>query len=197
MAIYEYNSHNPHGGGFEGLRVVVSCCRSGIHQRYFNFRHRGKRVTPSREKAMRREAKAIDKEWRQQQAREQKGRRDEARPNRNADSPTSTGVGGIRMTFTVTRKHRAGRNVHYYAPAFVVHGSNDNRVFTRTIRVRRGEVMAGWAQAVRFYCEQKGIEGAGFRRLLRRRPPVARFEVVRQDMNKRLGHKIPKEKVPQ
>lgn len=197
MAIYEYDDTNPHPGQFEGLRVVVKCYRSGYLQRYFRFRRDdGEFVSLTEERRLRREAELLDRQWRERQARENRQRIRDARQLLNAGSPTATGVAGIRMTFVVDTKLRAGRVVRYYTPAFVVHGSHRGQRFSRTVRVQPGTVTQGWSEAVQTYCWHKGIDGSATRRLLRRQPPVAQFEAVRSDLCRRLGYEIQKERVP-
>ena len=190
MAVYEYNEHD-HPGQYQGLRVAR---RVGgeYRQRYFPFRHPdGRYLSLAEERALRAEAEALDRQWAVELVEARERQIADARPTARAIH--ATGVRGISAVFLNDRKHRAGRYITYYTPAFRVHGSEGGRRFYRAFRIPTLGYAGAWAEAVRFYAKAKGLKR--WAHLRRRQPDPLVFVRVRAHMMAH-GHAIPLEKLP-
>lgn len=174
------------------IRVAVSV-GGKLRQKYFHPRN------PEELEKARKQASALQNEWKFEAnmiAYERKKQRKET-----GSSAYVTGVSGIKMKFIayVKRRPEKGsktkrkRTVRYYTPAFIVSGSHNNQLFSKSFNIKSLGYDIAWFKAVSYLCDIKGIYATDA--LQKRKPPVEQFAVVYKWQSQQ-GHTIPKERLP-
>ena len=102
--------------------------------------------------------------------------------------PMCTGVRGIVLTYDRNKKFRAGEWKTYYYPIIKVNGSHNKIRFFKGFRIKTCGYNEAWNRAVTFYAESKCIKFYGH--LLKKRPDISQFEIVRQFLNKSRNYDI-------
>jgi len=186
MPIYEYD---------EGKRIRVAVSVGGrLRQKYFH---------PKTSEALdkdRIEAKKLDSGWKFE-ANMIASQKNRERSEKRRNSAYVTGVGGIKMKFLVNTKyrHKRGdpsgkkRKISYYTPAFVVSGSQDNKLFCRHFNIKTQGFDMAWFNAVNYLCKVKCISNND--QFLRKKPPVEQFQVI-MEWQRSQGHNIPEHRLP-
>jgi len=171
MAIYEYNEGD-HNGQFQGLRVAVSI-DSKVKQKYFSFRCNGKYVSLTKERTLRKEAKALEQQWKEEQAIFRAKRIANAIETFRGEPSYSTGVRGIQLKFAIENKFRGNEWRRYSYPVFIVSGSTKGVRFQDRFWINSGYEKA-WINAVKFLAKSKGIKD--YDHLIKRMPPQSRLK---------------------
>lgn len=131
MAVYELNNG-------QLLRVARSI-NGKLEQRYFSLIGLNK----TKQAAVRREAKALDREWAEAQEKARSQRVREA----STDRKHSTGVRGINL-------------VRRPSPAFRVQVQTNGKSHVREFSVKRLGAEKAWRQATKFLAECRGYKSA-------------------------------------
>ncbi len=129
MAVYELNNG-------QLLRVARSI-DGKLQQRYFSLIGLNK----TKQAAMRRDARALDKAWAEEQDKAKTKRVREA----STDKKHSTGVRGINL-------------VRRPSPAFRVQVQTKGKSHVREFSVKRLGAEKAWAQATKYLCECRGYK---------------------------------------
>ncbi len=129
MAVYELNNG-------QLLRVARSI-DGKLQQRYFSLIGLNK----TKQAAMRREARALDKQWAEKQENAKSRRVRDA----STDKKHSTGVRGINL-------------VRRPSPAFRVQVQTNGKSHVREFSVKRLGAQKAWAQATKFLAECRGYK---------------------------------------
>ncbi|CAA6811178.1 MAG: Unknown protein [uncultured Thiotrichaceae bacterium] len=186
MPIYEYD---------EGKRIRVAVSVGGkLRQKYYHPK------TPTALEQDRMAAKKLESEWKFE-ANMIASQKNRERSEKRRNSAYVTGVGGIKMKFLVNTKHRhkrgdlsgKKRKISYYTPAFVVSGSQDNKLFCRHFNIKTQGFNMAWFNAVNYLCKVKGISNND--QFLRKKPPVEQFQVI-MEWQRAQGHNIPEHRLP-
>ncbi len=175
------------------IRVAVSV-GGKLRQKYFHPKTEGKLIS-DREKA-----RAIAAEWKFE-ANIIAAQKNRERGEKRRSSAYVTGVGGIKMKFLVNTKKRPKRGaktkrkrkISYYTPAFVVSGSQEGKLYCKNFNIKTQGFDMAWFNAVCYLCSIKNISSLDH--LLKKKPPVEQFKVI-IDWQRKLGHKIPEERLP-
>ena len=175
------------------IRVAVSV-GGKLRQKYYRPK------TKDMLERHRKEARQLESEWKFEASiiATQKNRE---RKEKRRSSAYVTGVGGIKMKFLINTKHRVKRGsnskrkrkISYFTPAFVVSGSQDNKLFCKNFNIKTQGFDMAWFNAVTFLCKMKGI--SNFDKLLAKRPPVEQFHVI-YNWQRKLGHDIGENRLP-
>ena len=131
MAVYELNNG-------QLLRVARSI-DGKLEQQYFSLIG----LSKTKQAGVRREAKALDKEWSEAQAKAKDKRTREA----STDKKHSTGVRGINL-------------VRRPSPAFRVQVQTKGKSHVREFSVKRLGAEKAWRQATRYLAECRGYKAA-------------------------------------
>jgi hypothetical protein len=91
------------------------------------------------------------------------------------------------------KKTKKKQTVRYYTPAFIVSGSHNNKLFSKSFNIKTMGYDIAWFKAVDFLCTTKGIYSTDD--LQRRKPPVEQFAIVYKWQSGQ-GHDIPMERLP-
>ncbi|MEE9303027.1 MAG: hypothetical protein V3U84_04490 [Thiotrichaceae bacterium] len=175
------------------IRVAVSV-GGKLRQKYFHPKTTNNLIND------RKKAKAIEVEWKFE-ANVIASQKNRERAEKRRSSAYVTGVGGIKMKFLVNTKNRPKRGaktkrkrkISYYTPAFVVSGSQDSKLYCKNFNIKTQGFDMAWFNAVSFLCSTKKISSIDH--LLKKRPPIEQFKVI-VDWQRKLGHKIPEERLP-
>lgn len=186
MPIYEYD---------EGKRIRVAVSVGGkLRQKYFHPK------TPEAMASDRKEAERLESEWKFE-ANMISSQKNRERNEKRRNSAYVTGVGGIKMKFLVNTKyrHKRGdrtgkkRKISYYTPAFVVSGSQNNKLFCRHFNIKTQGFDMAWFNAVNFLCKTKCISNND--QFLKKKPPVEQFQII-MEWQRSQGHNIPEHRLP-
>lgn len=175
------------------IRVAVSV-GGKLRQKYYHPK------TPEMLESDRIKARAIEAEWKFE-ANMIAAQRNKERAEKRRGSAYVTGVGGIKMKFLVNTKNRPKRGaktkrkrkISYYTPAFVVSGSQNNKLYCKNFNIKTQGFDMAWFNAVNFLCDTKGITSMDH--LLKKKPPVEQFRIIIR-WQRKLGHDIPEERLP-
>ena len=175
------------------IRIAVSV-GGLLRQKYFHPK------SPEAFKIDHKKAVSIEAEWKFE-ANIIAAQKNKERVEKRRNSAYVTGVGGIKMKFLVNTKNRPKRGaktkrkrkISYYTPAFVVSGSQDGKLYCKNFNIKTQTYDMAWFNAVSYLCSIKGI--SNFEHLLRKRPPVEQFRVI-INWQRKLGHNIPEERLP-
>lgn len=176
MPIYEITEP----GGARRLRVAVGI-DGKLKQKYFTLSNKRKKITEEEEEKVIKKAQRLNEQWEAEKQKAAKERATRATTTKRGRSIYDTGVRGLKMVWVA--KKRPG-NTHY-RPAFRVHVSEGH--------TQQGVLTIGhkkaWKQAVRKYCELKGIRKNAH--LFDRMPDKSRWYELRDYYNNELGWDIP------
>lgn len=175
MPIYREEKHS-----YPKLRVAVGV-NGKLRQKYFSL----KNVSDNEINAIYQAAEAIETKWKIESKAGQAKRVLKAKPTERSSEIYRTGVKGIQ--FKWTRRTVKG-NVHY-RPGFYVGIAECNKHYG----VLKAGHKAGWTQAIKTYCECKGIEIN--KSLMRRIPSKKKWQEVREHYNCKLGWDIPETEI--
>ncbi len=175
------------------IRVAVSV-GGKLRQQYFHPKTL-EQLTSDRKKA-----KDVELEWKFE-ANLIASQKNKERKEKRRSSAYVTGVGGIKMKFLVNTKRRPRRGaktkhkrkISYFTPAFVVSGSQDGKLFCKNFNIKTQGFDQAWFNAVSYLGEVKNIRSLDH--LYKKKPHVVQFKVI-YDWQRKLGHKIPEERLP-
>ncbi len=175
------------------IRVAVSV-GGKLRQKYFHPK------TPENLKRDLKKAEAVETEWKFE-ANIIASQKNKERAEKRRSSAYVTGVGGVKMKFLVNTKNRPRRGaktkrkrkISYFTPAFVVSGSQDGKLYCKNFNIKTQGFDMAWFNAVSYLGSVKRISNLDH--LMKKKPPIEQFKVI-FDWQRKLGHEIPEERLP-